>query len=177
MFFFSVGKLTRLNEITLMQHTNNPFNKSFQKMSDPTTSKVDSRIEINALHILNPEVICNWALKVNQALGSQFIVMAPFERPTGWPEHLRFQALPEDELLAAEGQCLCCALKSPLADLLRRLFMAVLTKKESSVTTVYVATYSRTPDCLVQTLKHAPFLAQRYRFGEYLCANATNKVV
>ena len=169
--------LTCLNEITLMQQTTNPFNKSFQHRSDPTTSKVDSRIEVNALHILNPESLCIWALEVNQTLASQSIVIAPFERPTGWPEHLRFQALPEDELLAAEGQCLCCALKSPLADLLRRLFMAVLTKKESSVMTVYVATYSKTPDCLVQTLKHAPFLAQRYRFGEYLCMNATNKSV
>lgn len=141
-------------------------------------NKKDSRIEVNALHILNPEFICNWALQVNQSLATQYVVMAPFERPSSWPEHLRFQLLPEDELFsAAEGQCLCCALKSPLADLLRRLFMAVLTKKESSVTKVFVATDSKTPDCLVKTLKHAPFLAQRYRFGEYLCANATNQTV
>jgi hypothetical protein len=160
-----------------MQQTKNLFNKSFQYMSDLNPSKVDSRIAINALHILSPESICSWALKVNESLATQAVVMAPFERPTGWPENLRFQPLPEDELLAPEGQCLCCALKSPLADLLRRLFMAVLTKKESSVALVFVATYSKTPDCLVQTLKHAPFLAQRYRFGGYLCTDATNKTV
>ena len=135
---------------------------------------IDRRIEVNALHGLRPAEFCAWAMGINQSQASAVVFMAPFERPIDWPEYLRFQPLPEDELTAAEGQCLCCALKSPLADALRRLFMAVLTKKEPKVSVIYVATHSKTPESLIQTLKHAPFLAQRYRFGEYLCVNATN---
>jgi len=132
-----------------------PLRWYLQHMSGLHFPKFDRRIEANALNGSNPEEFCAWALSIKQSLACVTSVMAPFERPTGWPEHLRFQTLPADELLTVEGQCLCCALKSPLADALRRLFMAVLTKKEPKVSIVYIATYSKTPDSLVQTLKHA----------------------
>lgn len=104
---------------------------------------------------------------------STTFVMAPFAKPLNWPESLRFQALPEDELFATQGVCLCCALKSPLADALRHLFMSALTKQQSKVNQVYILTRSNNTKVLVQTLKHAPFLAHRYRFGEHLCMKPT----
>lgn len=137
------------------------------------TLNIDRRIQVNALCAPTAEEALAWALTVTQPQLSLAMVMAPFERPAGWPKNLRFLNLPEDEMAIAEGQCLCCALKSPLAAALRRLFMAVLTKKEPKLSVVYVVTRSKSPESLVQTLKHAPFLAQRYLFGEHLCTNAT----
>jgi hypothetical protein len=134
----------------------------------------DHRIEVNALQTHSPAEICAWVQSLTEKEARAMVIMAPFEHPKAWPKYLRFKNLPEDELFTAEGQCLCCALKSPLADMLRRLFMSVLTKQEPQVSVVYILTQAKTPLSLLQTLKHAPFLAQRYRFGAFLCMNATN---
>jgi hypothetical protein len=140
-------------------------------------SRQDNRIEVNVLQTQSPAEIYAWVQSFTEKEARARVIMAPFEHPLDFPKHLRFKNLPDDELFTAQGQCLCCALKSPLADSLRSLFMMVLTKQEPKVSAVYVLTQAKKSDLLLQTLKHAPFLAQRYRFGVFLCMNATNMLV
>ena len=64
----------------------------------------------------------------------------------------------------SESGCLCCGMRSELGDALRDLFLRALTKKTPPVDRVVIEANSNDPSPLKFTLKHAPFLGQRYVF-------------
>lgn len=73
------------------------------------------------------------------------------------------------EQLASLGEpsvsgCLCCDLKSDLGDALRNLFLQALAKKIAPIDRLIIEANTIDPDPLKLTLKHAPFLGQRYVF-------------
>jgi hypothetical protein len=90
------------------------------------------------------------------------VVLAPGAAPRGWPRELRLRLLPEDELLISEG-CLCCAMQTGLASALQALFLSLLRREDEPVRAVVLVSEAQTIDSLAATLKHAPFLGQRYR--------------
>ena len=64
---------------------------------------------------------------------------------------------------SAEG-CLCCGLNSGLGDALRSLFLRVLTKRAKPIDRVFIDAASLAVEQIAFTLKHAPFLGQRYLY-------------
>jgi hypothetical protein len=64
-------------------------------------------------------------------------------------------------LTSAEG-CLCCGMNSGLGDALRSLFLRVLGKRVEPVDRVVIDAVGLDIEQIVMTLKHAPFLGQRY---------------
>ncbi|MCD8537054.1 MAG: hypothetical protein LRY56_05995 [Burkholderiaceae bacterium] len=79
-----------------------------------------------------------------------------------WPEGLRYRSTEFDELVGSQG-CLCCAMRSELASALSQLFFGVLRRQEPAVGCVLIVTQAVDASVLAESLKHAPFLAQRYR--------------
>jgi G3E family GTPase len=65
---------------------------------------------------------------------------------------------------ASAGGCLCCGLNSGLGDALRSLFLRVLTKREKPIDRVIIDAADLTVEQIGFTLKHAPFLGQRYLY-------------
>ncbi|MFZ4711587.1 MAG: GTP-binding protein [Zwartia sp.] len=65
--------------------------------------------------------------------------------------------------VSAEG-CLCCGLNSGLGDALRSLFLRALTKRTKPIDRVFIDATSLAVERIVFTLKHAPFLGQRYLY-------------
>jgi len=63
---------------------------------------------------------------------------------------------------AGEGDCLCCGLNSGLGDALRSLFLRGLTKRAEPFDRVVIDSLGLDVDQIAFTLKHAPFLGQRY---------------
>lgn len=61
----------------------------------------------------------------------------------------------------AEG-CLCCGIRSGLGDALRQLFLDALTKRRSVPSRVLIMGNGEDAQAIAQTVRHAPFLAQRY---------------
>jgi len=62
---------------------------------------------------------------------------------------------------SAEG-CLCCGMNSGLGDALRSLFLRVLGKRAEPVDRVVIDAVGLDIEQIAMTLKHAPFLGQRY---------------
>lgn len=174
---------------------NTPTQKNMQNTHPQLSSRPNTRIRVHAIAIpdawlegsvdaqaLRQSVVGFMApQRLNQAvmmtackplLTAFEAAVHPQIEPLG---HLRCVALARDELYENKGACLCCTLNTPLADALRQLFMAVLTKKQPKVTDVYVVTQAHDEavlsQSLKQTLRHAPFLGQRYQFGQYFCGN------
>ena len=65
---------------------------------------------------------------------------------------------------ASDSGCLCCGMRSELGDALRDLFLRALTKKIPPVERVIIEANISDPGSLKFTLRHAPFLGQRYVF-------------
>lgn len=76
-------------------------------------------------------------------------------------EHVRTQYLPALGEVSDSG-CLCCGMQSGLGDALRDLFLGVLAKRVPPVDRVIIAQTGSDPAALKFTLRHAPFLGQRY---------------
>ena len=74
---------------------------------------------------------------------------------------LRLQRLASVREVSDSG-CLCCGMRSGLGDALRDLFLRALTKKIPPVDRVIIEANISDPGPLKFTLKHAPFLGQRY---------------
>lgn len=62
---------------------------------------------------------------------------------------------------SAEG-CLCCGMNSGLGDALRSFFLRVLGKRAEPVDRVVIDAVGLDIEQIAMTLKHAPFLGQRY---------------
>ena len=65
----------------------------------------------------------------------------------------------------SDSGCLCCGMRSELGDALRDVFLRALTKKSPPVERVIIEANTSDPGALKFTLKHAPFLGQRYFFA------------
>lgn len=76
----------------------------------------------------------------------------------------RFKQVQSDELVQAQG-CLCCSLRSELAQVLSQMFLQVLRREIPAVRLVVIVTDATDAEPLRQTLRHAPFLGQRYRLA------------
>lgn len=76
---------------------------------------------------------------------------------------LRLQRLASVREVSDSG-CLCCGMRSGLGDALRDLFLRALTRKIPPVDRVIIEANISDPGPLKFTLRHAPFLGQRYVF-------------
>lgn len=92
----------------------------------------------------------------------QVVVLAGHAKPARWPGSLRCIHVSDDELVNTDG-CLCCALRSEFPAALSQLFFSVLRRQQGKVGMAIIVTQANTADVLANTLKHAPFLGQRYR--------------
>lgn len=127
----------------------------------------DGRISvIGALGLALADVLDWLAANTTVALRNRVVVIGSEMLPNDWPEELRFIRLASDELADAPSQsCLCCAVRSELASVLSQLFMRVLRRQEPLIGLVIVVSRADRADVLQSTLRHAPFLSQRYRFA------------
>lgn len=73
----------------------------------------------------------------------------------------RVETFTPARLTNAEG-CLCCGMNSGLGDALRSLFLRVLGKRVDPVDRVVIDAVGLDIEQIAMTLKHAPFLGQRY---------------
>jgi hypothetical protein len=81
------------------------------------------------------------------------------------------------QLTSAEG-CLCCGMNRGLGDALRSLFLRVLTKRVEPIDRVVIDAVDLNVEQIALTLKHTPFLGQRYLYqatltvqGQYVAMN------
>jgi len=75
------------------------------------------------------------------------------------------------------GDCLCCGLNSGLGDALRSLFLRVLTKRAQRVDRVVIDAVGLDVEQIAFTLKHAPFLGQRYLYQGTLAVKGQRAVL
>ena len=75
----------------------------------------------------------------------------------------RVEAFTLARLTNAEG-CLCCGMNSGLGDALRSLFLRVLSKRVAPIDRVVIDAVDLNVEQIALTLKHAPFLGQRYLY-------------
>ncbi len=95
-------------------------------------------------------------------LANSVLFMSEAER-TGALEYARTQHVPALGEVSDSG-CLCCGMQSGLGDALRDLFLGALAKRVARVDRVIIAQTGSDPAALKFTLRHAPFLGQRYVF-------------
>lgn len=75
----------------------------------------------------------------------------------------RVEAFTLARLTSTEG-CLCCGMNSGLGDALRSLFLRVLSKRVAPIDRVVIDAVDLNVEQIALTLKHAPFLGQRYLY-------------
>jgi hypothetical protein len=63
---------------------------------------------------------------------------------------------------SAQDSCLCCGLHGALGDALRTLFFGALNDRSKRLDRILIESDSIRPHQLAHTLKHTPFLGQRY---------------
>lgn len=63
---------------------------------------------------------------------------------------------------SARDDCLCCGMHSALGDTLRKLFFEALHDRGVLLDRVMIESTTISPDQLAHTLRHTPFLGQRY---------------
>lgn len=75
--------------------------------------------------------------------------------------HARLIELPRLEL-SAQDSCLCCGMHGALGDTLRQIFFQALNDRSKRLDRVLIESDSIEPSQLAHTLRHTPFLGQRY---------------
>lgn len=91
-------------------------------------------------------------------------------------DHDRVIFLPATDFVSDSG-CLCCDMKSALGDTLRDLFLKALSKRIEPIDRVVIETPALDPSQLKFTLRHAPFLGQRYIYQATLFVLDATKAV
>jgi len=138
----------------------------------------DHRIPVLALLQSSMDLateLISTALQETDVVFARDIVLFSNQTPgSSWPDGLRFIPVPSDELALANG-CLCCSMRSELASALSQLFLQVLRRQTHPVRLVIIVTTAADASALVETLRHAPFLAQRYRLAGCKDLSATEK--
>lgn len=86
--------------------------------------------------------------------------------PGAWPIDPSSQAairLDAGSLMVQGGEgCLCCGFRSSLGDTLRQVFLDALAKRRPIPSRVVILADTDDDEVFRQTLRHAPFLSQRY---------------
>ncbi len=86
--------------------------------------------------------------------------------PGAWPVDPSSQAgirLATGSLMVQAGEgCLCCGFRSSLGDTLRQVFLDALAKRRPIPSRVVILADTDDDEVFRQTLRHAPFLSQRY---------------
>jgi hypothetical protein len=75
--------------------------------------------------------------------------------------HPRLIELPRLEF-SAQDNCLCCGMHGALGDVLRQIFFSALNDRSKRLDRVLIESDSIESSQLAHTLKHTPFLGQRY---------------
>lgn len=75
--------------------------------------------------------------------------------------HTRLIELPRLEF-SAQDSCLCCGMHGALGDALRQIFFKALNDRSKRLDRVLIESDSIEPSQLAHTLRHTPFLGQRY---------------
>lgn len=75
--------------------------------------------------------------------------------------HARLIELPRLEL-SAQDSCLCCGMHGALGDALRQIFFQALNDRSKRLDRVLIESDSIESSQLAHTLRHTPFLGQRY---------------
>ncbi len=86
--------------------------------------------------------------------------------PGSWPGDPASRSalrLPTGALMIQGGEgCLCCGFRSSLGDTLRQVFLDALAKRRPIPSRVVIIAEMQDVEIFRQTLRHAPFLSQRY---------------
>lgn len=123
----------------------------------------DRRIPVLVLLGATAQQACESLCEVPEAYLSKLFVFVNDMPSCAWPHSLRVSVLASDELANAQG-CLCCSMRSELASAMSQLFLSLLRRQQDSVGAVVIVTQANDAHALVASLKHAPFLAQRFHF-------------
>ena len=75
--------------------------------------------------------------------------------------HARLIELPRVDF-TAQDSCLCCGMHGALGDALRQIFFQALNDRSKRLDSVLIESDSIEPSQLAHTLRHTPFLGQRY---------------
>lgn len=89
------------------------------------------------------------------------VVVGPIQTDGEMLEGARYIPLPRVTTSAQDG-CLCCGMHSGLGDALRKLFFEALTERRHPLNRVFIESRGVETDQLAFTLRHTPFLGQRY---------------
>ena len=82
----------------------------------------------------------------------------PLEAPLTHPHCIELERMTS----SAQDSCLCCGLHGALGDALRTLFFGALKDRSKRLDRIMIESNSIHPNQLAYTLKHTPFLGQRY---------------
>jgi hypothetical protein len=82
----------------------------------------------------------------------------PHEAPLSHPHYIALERVAS----SAQDSCLCCGLHGALGDALRSLFFGALNDRSKRLDRILIESDSIHPNQLAHTLKHTPFLGQRY---------------
>jgi hypothetical protein len=145
-----------------------PVSQFVQAMA---ASEDDGRIALVLLMGRNlQQAQCEFFSRLEPARQRQLVVFSVDAKPVDWPGELRFRQVAEDELADAPG-CLCCSMRSELPTALSHLFLGVLRRQVPAVQAVALVTQANSAQAIEATLRHAPFLRQRYRLAACLPAD------
>ena len=108
---------------------------------------------------------CLNILLANRAFADTVVMAVTHDSPdSGFLEplrHSRVMSLPRLES-SAQDSCLCCGMHSALGDALRSLFFEALRDRAQRLDRVLIESDSIETEQLTHTLRHTPFLGQRY---------------
>lgn len=109
----------------------------------------------------------NYLLDLNPEQMSSLVVFATQDKPDDWPLALRYVQVPDGDLVSAQG-CLCCSMNAQFPSMLSHLFLRILRREEPATKAVVLVTAAESAAPIEATLRHAPFLRQRYRLAACL---------
>jgi len=89
------------------------------------------------------------------------VVISTARKDRELPQRARIIELPVLET-SAQDNCLCCGMHSALGDTLRKLFFEALNDRGKRLDRVLIESASINTGQLAHTLRHTPFLGQRY---------------
>ena len=115
-------------------------------------------------------LVCGTQTLTRRALVSRLLMQLPTrffkllaqrpESPRAFDDHVAQWF--DGAMGAIEGDCLCCGLGSGLGDALRSIFLSALSSRGERLERVLIDTDTIRVEQLRQTLRHTPFLGQRF---------------
>lgn len=128
-----------------------------------TVNHTDRRVPVLVLLQTNLDGVCRTLLSGRSESDlSRLVVFSSDLRQRAPSSSLRVHVIEIDELAQSKG-CLCCSMRSELATGLGQLFLRLLRRQEPAVAGVLIVSEAMNAVAFELSLKHAPFLGQRYR--------------